>query len=127
VNIGSGLERGILKPRMDTDEKTQAAAGEANPCASVFIRGFDFPGVEIETERLALRAVAPRRAARRLRPPAARRESGRALCAGGVVAARPLPPPNGHAIAVSGWVVSVGAWEVGLTAASFSAPLSAFL
>src|SRR5206468_8245517 len=30
--------------------------------------------------------------------------SGRPLCAGGVVAARPLPPPNGHAIALSGCV-----------------------
>jgi len=43
-----------------------------------------------EVERLALRAVAPRRAARRLRPPAAGNDSGRPLCAGGVVAARPL-------------------------------------
>src|SRR5881296_3539674 len=41
-------------------------------------------------ERLALRAVAPRRAARRLRPPGADYDSGRPLCAGGVVAARPL-------------------------------------
>src|SRR6266498_5551298 len=53
-------------------------------------------------ERLALRAVAPRRAARRLRPTGAGSGSGRPLCAGGLVAARPLPPPNGHAIAVSG-------------------------
>src|SRR6266498_2567617 len=53
-------------------------------------------------ERLALRAVAPRRAARRLRPTEAGSDSGRPLCAGGLVAARPLPPPNGHAIAVSG-------------------------
>ena len=53
-------------------------------------------------ERLALRAVAPRRAARKLRPPGADNDSSRPLCAGGVVAARPLPPPNGHAIAVSG-------------------------
>ncbi len=53
-------------------------------------------------ERLALRAVAPRRAARRLGPPGACSDSGRPLCAGGVVAARPLPPSNGHAIAVSG-------------------------
>src|SRR5437867_7389625 len=45
-------------------------------------------------ERLALRAVAPRRAARRLRPPGALSDSGRPLCAGGVVAARPLPPPK---------------------------------
>jgi len=52
-------------------------------------------------ERLALRAVAPRRAARRLRPPRTDNDSSRPLCAGGVVAARPLPPPNGHAIAVS--------------------------
>src|SRR5213594_1906724 len=55
-----------------------------------------------QVERLALRAVAPRRAARSLRPPGAGRDSDRPLCAGGVVAARPLPPPNGHAIAVSG-------------------------
>src|SRR5213593_1054663 len=52
-------------------------------------------------ERLALRAVVPRRAARRLRPPRAGSDSDRPLCAGGVVAARPLPPPIGHAIAVS--------------------------
>src|SRR5213593_827320 len=58
-------------------------------------------------ERLALRAVAPRavaprRAARRLRPPGTDNDPGRPLCAGGVVAARPLPPPNGRAIALSG-------------------------
>ena len=50
-------------------------------------------------QRLALRAVAPSRAARRLRPPGVGSDSSRPLCAGGVVAARPLPPPNGHAIA----------------------------
>src|SRR5213592_354265 len=38
-------------------------------------------------ERLALRAVAPRRAARRLRRSAAGNDSGRPLCADGVVAA----------------------------------------
>jgi len=53
-------------------------------------------------ERLALRAVVPRRAARRIRLPGAGSDSGRPLCAGGVVAARPLPPPNGRAIALSG-------------------------
>src|SRR5881409_1784193 len=37
-------------------------------------------------EQLALRAVAPRRAARSLRPTGAGNDSGRALCAGGVVA-----------------------------------------
>jgi len=52
-------------------------------------------------ERLALRAVAPRGAARRLRPPGAGSDSDRPLCAGGVVAARPLPPPNRLAIEVS--------------------------
>src|SRR5881628_4010871 len=53
-------------------------------------------------ERLALRAVAPRRAARRLRPPGADYDSGRPLCAGGVVAARPLPPLG------AAWLVPVG-------------------
>src|SRR5213593_438631 len=57
-------------------------------------------------ERLALRAVAPCRAARRLRPPGAGNYSGRPLCAGGVVAARPLPPPNGHATAMK-WLSAV--------------------
>src|SRR5206468_8129715 len=55
-----------------------------------------------EVERLALRAVAPRRAARSLRLPVSDNDSDRPLCAGGAVAARPLPPPNGQAIAVSG-------------------------
>src|SRR5262245_33769075 len=52
---------------------------------------FGSPGSAV-VERLALRAVAPRRAARRLRTPAADNGLGRPLCAGGVVAARPLPP-----------------------------------
>src|SRR5213594_4638714 len=51
-------------------------------------------------ERLALRAVAPRRAARKLPPPGAGSDSGRPLCAGGVVAARPLPPPNARQTAL---------------------------
>src|SRR6058998_892048 len=71
-------------------------------CTSHGSRGASKQCDEMAVERLALRAVAPRRAARRLRPPGAGSGSGRPLCAGGVVAARPLPPPNGHAIIVSG-------------------------
>ena len=58
--------------------------------------------LEYRTSSPAFGRRCGRRAARRLRPPGAGSDSDRPLCAGGVVAARPLLPLIEHVIAGSG-------------------------